>query len=468
MRPDLVVVGGGPAGMAAALTAAATGVSVALVDSGARLGGQIYRQPLRDDGGHGPVGAGLPARFRALASAGVDLLAARAVWAVRRDGEEYELSLATPEGAGAGTLRARALVLATGASELVLPFKGWDLPGVTTAGAAQALWKAEGLLIGRRVVVAGSGPFLLPVAAGLVRAGARVAAVVEAGDPRRHARALAALTAAPHIVREALSYLGTLLAARVPLLTGAAVTAAEGSGCVEHVVVSRIDEAWRALPGTTRRFAADALCVSFGFVPRLELARQLDLPDSTMPGRPGAAVVNHAGATRLGGVFVAGELTGIGGAHLAELEGRRAGAAAAAFLGRPARRAVVRDAALARALAAARRLESLYPIGDGWLSWSDDGTVLCRCEDVPLAALHRAVAEGAARVREVRGMTRCGMGYCQGRTCGPALQLALAALTGRRTDEVGDLHLRPVASPVALRAVADGGVGPAGATPTGS
>lgn len=458
MTADLAIIGAGPAGLAAALTAARAGVTVTVVDAGARVGGQIHRQPLCDeDGGTGPVGTHLPARFHPLQhTAGVEILSSRAVWDVRREEGGYALLLATLDGEGAGALSARALVLATGASELALPFPGWDLPGVTTAGAAQTLLKSEKVLIGRRVVVAGSGPFLLPVAATLVRGGARVAAVVEAVDLTSRAGALAAALSAPRLWREALSYLAPLVAARVPLLRGAAITSAEGTERLERVVVHALDARWRPVPGTARTFAADAACVSFGFVPRLELARQLGLADLTAPDRPGAAVRHEKGATALPGVFVAGELTGIGGAHLAELEGQRAGAAAAAYL---KGRNVLQQgapAALARAERTARRLERLYLAPRGWLSWCDDDTLLCRCEDVRVGALRRVLADGATTVREVRSLTRCGMGYCQGRTCGPALQLALGEATGLGTEAVGDLHLRPVASPVVLSAVADG------------
>ena len=453
--PELVVVGGGPAGMAAALSAATAGVAVTLLDAGARLGGQIYRQPLRDaDGGGAPIGPHLPARFAALRDAGVGIVTGRVVWAVAPVAGGYELLLATPEGAGAGRLVAQALVLATGASELVLPFQGWELPGVTTAGAAQALLKGEGVLLGRRIVVAGSGPFLLPVAASLVRGGARVAAVVEAGNPLRRPAALAGLCATPRVVRDALSYLAVLAAARVPLLTRAAITAAFGNARVEEVVVSRLDTHWRPRPGGERRYEVDAACVSFGFVPRLELARQLGMPDHTAPGRPGAAARHDGGVTAIPGVFVAGEVTGIGGARLAELEGQRAGAAAALHLGRGRARLPHRGA-IARAAKVASALEALYPLASGWLDWSNEATVVCRCEDVTVEALRRALEGGARSVRELRSFTRCGMGYCQGRTCGPVLQLAVAAATGRATGEVGDLHLRPVVTPVALGALGD-------------
>jgi D-hydroxyproline dehydrogenase subunit alpha len=108
----------------------------------------------------------------------------------------------------------------------------------------------------------------------------------------------------------------------------------------------------------------------------------------------------------------------------------------------------------------ARALEALYPVGPGWTSWLDDSTVFCRCEQATWGALETAVAEGAGASREVRSLTRCGMGYCQGRTCGPALQLAVSALTGRPVDRLGDLHKRPVVVPVPLGRVASPASGP--------
>jgi flavin-dependent dehydrogenase len=204
---DIAVVGAGPAGLAAALAAASFGCSVTLIDSGAAIGGQIYRQSLLGPGGGaGAPGPGpLPPRLhRAARHRRIPHLAATTVWHAEPEPDGgFRLRLAGPDRAGSGpgeaegagpaaggdadetgpapggeagwagpaVLRARAVVLATGAAELVLPFPGWDLPGVTTAGAAQALLKSQGVTVGRRVLVSGSGPLLLPVAAGLAEAG---------------------------------------------------------------------------------------------------------------------------------------------------------------------------------------------------------------------------------------------------------------------------------------------------------
>ena len=476
LEADVAVVGGGPAGMAAAMAAASRGATVVLVDSGARLGGQYFRQALVDlpragtgePGDVSPAGPHLPERWRPLAGhRSVALVLGSDVWSVGKGDERFVLRLAPQGNVGTQanhpgmaypeTVRSHALVLATGASELTLPFPGWELPGVVTAGAAQSLFKSQGLCIGDRVVVAGTGPFLLPVAAGLARAGAAVTAV-EAATYRSVPRALPALLGHPAKLAEAAGYASALAHHGVRFLTGRAVVRAAGSLRVERAVTARLGPGWVPEEGTEEVLDADALCVSYGFVPRLELARQLGASETASSQRPAARTAWGDGmVTSVPGLFVAGELAGVAGAEVAELEGELAGHSAASYLGqsdhRSGRERERHARRLGSARAFARRLEPLYPVGQGWLGWLEAGTVFCRCEEVTWGAVREAIGEGAATAREVRNVTRCGMGYCQGRTCGPPLQLALSALSGRSMEETGDLHKRPVAVPVPLGAV---------------
>jgi thioredoxin reductase/bacterioferritin-associated ferredoxin len=351
-------------------------------------------------------------------------------------------------------------VLASGASELLLPFPGWELPGVVSAGAAQSLVKAQHQLIGGRILVAGCGPFLLPVAAALSAGGAEVIAVLEAQPLRAAARMAPALLRHPAKLAEAGRYGAQLARRRVALHHGWGVLRAEAGddGAVASAVIARLDASWHAVPGSERRIDVDAVCVSFGFVPRIELARQLGVAERASSAHPVACVRHDADmATSVPGVFVAGELTGIAGGEVAEAEGTLAGAAAAASCGLvPGGPAHALDP-VRRRLAVARRfadrLERVYR-PTGGLSWAGDDTVVCRCEDVPAGALRAAIAGGARSVRELRSLTRCGMGYCQGRTCGPILQLALSQATGIPLEHCGDLHQRPVAVPVPLAEVA--------------
>ncbi|HMK98050.1 MAG TPA: FAD-dependent oxidoreductase, partial [Acidimicrobiales bacterium] len=320
--PELVVVGAGPAGMAAATSAASRGARVVLVDAERRLGGQYFRQRAAvPTTGHAPpaVGPRLPARFHHLAAnPAVELRLGCQVWAVSRELFGFKLHLADGEPA---VLHAPAVVLATGASELVLPFPGWELPGVVTVGAAQALLKSQGLLIGRRAVVAGTGPFLLPVAAALAEAGARVL-VAEAAPPRSVLQALPHLVQHPRKLREAAGYGLTFARHRVALLTGWAVVRCEGEGRAERAVLAQLGPNWEPLPGRSRTVNIDAVCTSYGFVPRSELARQLGASASRRPDHPAVkAAADAAMATSVPGLFIAGELAGVAGAEVAELEG---------------------------------------------------------------------------------------------------------------------------------------------------
>jgi NADPH-dependent 2,4-dienoyl-CoA reductase/sulfur reductase-like enzyme len=466
--PLLAVVGGGPAGMAAASAALARGVEVILVDSFARLGGQLHRQPAHDPAftaTSSAAGTRLPARFRHLATAPrLTCLAGTTVWLAERKGNGVTLWLDRAD--GPASIDAAGLVMATGATELVLPFPGWDLPGVTTAGAAQALWKGHGVRVGSRVVVAGSGPFLLPVAESLLHAGSTVLAVVEAASARWLARHLFGGLAHAGKAVEAAGYLRALRLAGVPIMTSSAVVRAEGGGAVEAVVINRIGADGRPQKGTGRRIAVDALCVSFGFLPRLELARQLGLAERKR-GSPAMSVVacDSAMASSVPGIFVAGEATGIGGGAVAEIEGEIAGRSAASWLGRSRhsqrqdRAGRARDALLSARLDHARHLgdvlQAAFPERPGMMSIADDGTIACRCEDVTLGDIRKAVQSGATTVAAARGLTRCGMGHCQGRTCGRLLEIAVASFGDRPLSEVGDLSSRPIATPVPLALVAD-------------
>jgi hypothetical protein len=301
------------------------------------------------------------------------------------------------------------------------------------------------------------------VAAGLAEAGVRVAAVLEATTARMGARHAARLAAYPGKLREAAGYAAALVRHQVPVRAGHAVVACHGAGRVERATIARLDRDWRPVPGSRREEAVDAVHVSFGFSPALDLARLLGCADAQHATRPTAAVICDADlATSVAGVFAAGEVTGIGGAQAAELEGYLAGASAARYLGRlhPVAYAA-RTRTLRARLGPARRfaalLDAAYPLRRGWLDWPEPGTIACRCEETSWAEIGQAVAAGAADVRSVKGLTRCGMGYCQGRICGPIVQYAVATAAGRPLAGVGDLHSRPVLTPVPLDAIAGEG-----------
>jgi D-hydroxyproline dehydrogenase subunit alpha len=461
MRAEVAVVGAGPGGLAAALAAADAGCQVALIDNAPRVGGQIYRHSQRLDGhsqrldGHSQ----LPDRLRrAAAHPRITLATGTSVWHAQPAGTGFQLHCTGDIEA----VEAAALVLATGAAELVMPFPGWTLPGVVTAGAAQALLKAHGTLAGRRILVAGTGPLLLPVAAGLTASGAQVAALCQTTSIGPALASLPALIRHPGKLAEAAGYAAALARGRVHTLAGWALTACHGDGRVEEAQVTPVGRDWQAR-GPARSIAVDAVAVSHGLVPLLDLSRALGCRDEQVEGYPAATVAVDAGqATSTPGVFACGELTGVGGAVKAEVEGTVAGASAARHLGRLDDAGFrARTAGAARRIASARHfaalLGQLFPVADGWLERLQPDTVICRCEDVTWSELAGALSAGARDVRAVKGLTRCGMGYCQGRVCGPVAAQATAKLTGQPLAAVGDLHTRHVVIPVPLSRIAAAG-----------
>jgi NADPH-dependent 2,4-dienoyl-CoA reductase/sulfur reductase-like enzyme len=454
---EVVVVGAGPAGVAAALAAADAGAEVLLVDSGRSVGGQYNRQlpaefaARRPDRIQHEWRAFADQRDRLTSHPRITYLPDTSIWAIEDLRLWAQQGPADAAGRQPFPIGAEAVVLATGAYDRVLPFPGWDLPGVYTAGAAQALAKGQRIAIGRRVLVAGTGPFLLPVAESLIGVGAHVVELLEANSLTTVRKGWSTdPLVAPSKLREAVGYGALLARHRVPLRHGSTVIAAHGTCHVEAVTVARLDSAWRPIPGSERRVDVDAVCVGFGFTANLELAVSGRCAITTGPDGGPAVAVDANQQTTTPGIYAAGELTGIGGAALSSAEGALAGAAAAQRVlgGRSPSldsTAVVRGRRFAAALARA------YPVRDGWKSWSDAGTLVCRCEEVTRGELEAVAGDrGLEDGRAMRLSSRAGLGMCQGRVC----SRNVAALLAGPGEVPKPSMKRPIAVPVRLRDLA--------------
>ena len=418
---DVLVVGAGPAGITAAIAAATHGSKVLVLDDNAAEGGQIWRRGVATtrDPGRQEAQDGRQAALRvAFQKSGAELLPGRRVVNAPRPGILHTIAY-TPTGPMPESFAWDRLILATGARERFLPFPGWTLPGVVGAGGLQALVKGGYPVAGRRVIVAGTGPLLLAVAAHLRNYGANVISVVEQAALSQLAPFAASLWSHPVKVNQGIRYRAAL--SNVPYRTGWWPVAVKETS---SGILVRLTNGKRTLYEP-----CDLLACGFHLIPNTELAELLgcklngDVVD-----------VNEHQQTSVAGIFCAGEPTGIAGLDSALLQGEIAGLAAA---GQAQPSSALRRK-LAKERTFAQRMNKAFHLRPEVCSLSEPETIVCRCEDVTFARL-----QGHASWTEAKLQTRCGMGPCQGRICGPAVH----SLFGWRSTSV-----RPPIFPVPIGA----------------
>lgn len=452
--PDILVIGAGPAGMAAVVTAAEAGAGVMLVDEQPAPGGQVWRgieaaSPRLGTilGADYAAGARATARLRACGAA---FLPGATVWHL---GAGPEVGIVA---AGrARLLRPRHVLVATGAIERPFPVPGWTLPGVMSAGAAQGLLKsaaagAEG------AVFAGCGPLLYLVAAQYLAAGLRIAAILDTADPAGWRRALPHLPGVisrSDMLLKGWRWLGALRRSGVPFVRGVSALRVEGDGRAESV-------SWEALDGRTGRAETGHVFLHQGVVPAVNLAMAAGIEhewdEGQLAWRPR---LDRRGATGIEGIHVAGDGAGIEGWLAAEAAGTIAALDMLHRLGRVS--TAERDkraAGPARRRARERRirpfLDALYRPQPQFLVPPEPDTVICRCEEITRAALEPAIAIGLEGPNQLKSFSRAGMGPCQGRLCGLTVQALIAEKTGRPMAEVGYYRLRPPVKPITLSELA--------------
>ncbi|MFC5320663.1 NAD(P)/FAD-dependent oxidoreductase [Bradyrhizobium oligotrophicum] len=448
-RAPPLILGAGPAGIRAAMTLVAAGLRPIVVDESHAGGGQIYRQPLIADG------RGAKARYDSEAAKAMRLHRDFAALGTDIDYRPNTLLWNLRDGAAdiisdgvSRRISYDGLVLATGATDRVLPIPGWTLPGVFTLGGAQIALKAQGCAIGKRVVFAGSGPLLYLVAWQYMKAGVEVAAVLDAAPLAAKLNLLRALPLAPGIVLRGVRMAAELTLRGTRVVFGADRLSIEGEGRVARIVYRdggrehaiACDGVGYGLNLRSETQAADLAGCAFRFDPR---------------DRAHLPVRDASGRSSVAGVYLAGDGARIAGADAAEAAGERA--ALALLQDRGLSHDSSRAAVLERALVKIDRLrdvlEAAFPYPSQWAPEIADDTLLCRCEEITTGEALRAIRDFTlTEINRLKAVTRIGMGRCQGRMCGAAAAELLAAQTRRDIDAVGRLRAQAPIKPIPLAA----------------
>lgn len=456
MMPALqaVIVGAGPAGIRAAQTLVQHGLRPIVLDEAPRWGGQIYRQPPAHFQRSKKTLYGFEAgRAEAVHGAMADMLQHidyrpnTLVW--NAEGGQLDVL----HQGQTSTVAYSHLIVATGATDRVLPFAGWTTPGVYTLGGAQVALKFQGCAIGSRVVLMGSGPLLYLVAYQYAKAGAEVAAVLDTATLGDQIAALPGLLIQPVVLAKGLYYVAWLRAHGVRLQGG--VRPVRVLGDARDARDSRVTGVvWRDAQGE-HTLDCDAIGLGYALRSETQLADILGCrftfdasQRAWLPAR------DAAGRSSVAGVYLAGDGAGIMGADAAEWAGERAALALLADAGigvdaADAARAATLENQLARTGRFRAGLARAFPFPTDWAAQAPDELVICRCEEITAGDLRRtARATGTVEMNRLKALTRVGMGRCQGRMCALAATEILAHCTGRSPEEVGRLRGQAPIKPI--------------------
>ncbi|WP_020588809.1 NAD(P)/FAD-dependent oxidoreductase [Desulfobacter curvatus] len=456
---DMVIVGAGPGGLAAAITADKLGLSTLVVDEQPEPGGQLYRSierslPENADtlGKDYLAGKQLVESFRA---SGITYLPNNSVWNIDNALNVDLISAGIPR-----RVRGRRLLFSVGAKERPVPIPNWTLPGVMGAAAADILFKSADMVPEGPVVLAGSGPLLLLVACHLVDNGVKISAMVETAGLKDYFKAMAYLPGAlcqSRYLLKGLQMRLKLKRAGVPLYTGCRDLAVLGKNQAEGLAFT--------CRGKLLKMAAAKVLLHEGVVPNLRFSRLLNCEHEWYdPQRYWRPALDRWGRTSVPGVSVAGDAGGINGGAAAQIAGHIAAIDTACSL--EVFTETERDRLAQPYLKNAHReklirpfIDHVFPPSRQALVPPDDETIVCRCEELTAGRIRDAIAKGARHPAQVKGRTRAGMGPCQGRMCGATIAEIIAERYSLDITQVGTLRVRPPLQPLSIEQLANPALG---------
>jgi thioredoxin reductase/bacterioferritin-associated ferredoxin len=455
---QVIIIGGGPAGLSAAVAAAESGAQVLIIDENFQAGGQIYRQLPQtyhvekpDLLGEDYVdGRALLRQVDGLSDK-ITIWNDALVWAVF---ESRQLAIA--RGNDLVLVDADAIVVATGAYERPVPVAGWTLPGVMTAGGAQLLLKSQLIRPGQRVLLAGTGPLQLVVANQMLDAGMDVVALAESASMWGAWRYLPGMLRQSGLFRSGLRYIRRLKSAGVQMLRSYVLESIEGETRASKAVLQRVDSLCRPIADEIKSFDIDTVCIGYGLIPTVWLTSMLGCRHQYDPLVGGwVPFFDNTMQTDQPGVFVAGDGAGIAGVLVARREGAIAGLNAAVHAGvqslEQAQYIAQNERKKMRSLRKFRRsLDHMYRIFPELYANISDETIVCRCEGVTAGEIREAIRAGTISLNDIKKRSRAGMGYCQGTNCTPVITAMLVREYGVEPDAIQMMTTRPPARPIPL------------------
>jgi len=460
---DGVIVGGGPAGIAASIEMTRRGLSPVLIDENDMLGGKVLKEK-EVLWAHPPnrfeykIKKELFDQFNTISNK-ITIVKNAMVWGIF-DGNIVAYS-SVVNGKNISTeLKAKKIIIATGAIERSVPFEGWTLPGIYTIGGLNSLVKEQRNFSGQKFLIAGAGPLLLVLANNLIKAGAEIEAIVDASSFLEVMLKSPSLVTCKGPLWIGFRYLRNIRRHKIPILRSRVVTSASGDNQLERVVITKVDKNWKAISGTEKEYSVNRLAVGYHLAPDTGLTRLCGC-EHLYDKKYGYWYVKHDSnmATTVPGVFVAGDGASVLGYPAAIAQGRITGLAVSRELG------VLEEEGWSEIQDLNRQLKKLEKFGSalrdlsapraGLFDSITDDTIICRCEEITFKDIKQAIlSNNVTDVNHLKRITRSGMGHCQGRYCGQFIGKIISLLTKTESDP-GVFTVRYPVKPIPLESLWD-------------